>query len=190
MIYNLQSASKLASYKLLSNTVVPRPIAWVSSVSKQGVVNLAPFSFFAPICSSPVIFSLALTMKSSGEKKDTLKNIEDTKLASISLPSFKNAKLMELSGTELEYDKSEASEFGIELFSPLAAFPPIAKSVDVAYFCELEDILSFSPGNFSVFLRAKEAYIRDELYSDSLKFELDSIGRVGKGFTDCILKNI
>ncbi|PAF48610.1 hypothetical protein BKH43_07795 [Helicobacter sp. 13S00401-1] len=190
MIYDLQSASKLSSYKLLSNTVVPRPIAWVSTVSKNGVVNLAPFSFFAPICSSPVIFSLALTMKSSGEEKDTLKNLKDTKLASISLPSFKNAKFMELTSTELDFDKSEASEFGIELFSPLSTFPPIAKSIDVAYFCTLEDILSFSAGSFSVFLRAKEAYIRDEIFNDNLKFDLDSIGRVGKGYTDCTLKDI
>ena len=67
------------NYKLLIGSVVPRPIAWVSTVSKDGVPNLAPFSFFTGVCSDPpTILFCPMIRGSDGEKKDTLLNIEET----------------------------------------------------------------------------------------------------------------
>ena len=63
------------NYKLLTNLVVPRPIAWVTSVNAAGVVNLAPFSFFNAVGSEPLYVVVSIGTNDAGEPKDTAKNI-------------------------------------------------------------------------------------------------------------------
>jgi len=63
------------NYKLLTNLVVPRPIAWVTSVNAAGVVNLAPFSFFNAVGSNPLYVVVSIGTNDAGEPKDTARNI-------------------------------------------------------------------------------------------------------------------
>ena len=70
---NLHSSAD--GYKLLTNLVVPRPIAWVSSQSPDGVINLAPFSFFNAIGSDPLYIIISVGQRDNGEDKDTAINI-------------------------------------------------------------------------------------------------------------------
>lgn len=65
-------------YGLLIASVVPRPIAWVSTRSKEGVVNLAPFSYFSGVCAAPLVVSIACGTRRGGAVKDTLANVEAT----------------------------------------------------------------------------------------------------------------
>jgi flavin reductase (DIM6/NTAB) family NADH-FMN oxidoreductase RutF len=67
--------SKAENYKLLTNLVVPRPIAWVSSQSQSGVINLAPFSFFNAVGADPLYVIISIGLNDAGEPKDTAKNI-------------------------------------------------------------------------------------------------------------------
>ena len=69
------SHAKTDNYKLLTNLVVPRPIAWVTSQSEKGVVNLAPFSFFNAVGSDPLYVIISIGHNDAGEPKDTAKNI-------------------------------------------------------------------------------------------------------------------
>jgi flavin reductase (DIM6/NTAB) family NADH-FMN oxidoreductase RutF len=68
--------SNVDNYKLLTNLVVPRPIAWVSSLNPDGVVNLAPFSFFNAIGSDPLYVMFSIGKNDAGEPKDTARNIK------------------------------------------------------------------------------------------------------------------
>ncbi len=68
-----------AAYQLLIGSIVPRPIAMVSTQSSQGIGNLAPFSFFNGVSSNPPAIMISVARNSDGSKKDTLKNIETTK---------------------------------------------------------------------------------------------------------------
>ena len=70
--------SNADNYKLLTNLVVPRPIAWVSTLSQSGVVNLAPFSFFNALGSDPVYLIISVGRNDKGELKDTERNIQAT----------------------------------------------------------------------------------------------------------------
>jgi len=63
------------NYKLLTNLVVPRPIAWVTSQNADGVVNLAPFSFFNAVSGNPIYLVVSVGVNDAGEMKDTAKNI-------------------------------------------------------------------------------------------------------------------
>jgi len=66
------------TYKLMIGAIVPRPIAFISTMSPEGIGNLAPFSFFNGVSSNPPAVMIAITRKKGGEKKDTLRNIEST----------------------------------------------------------------------------------------------------------------
>jgi len=67
--------TKADNYKLLTNLVVPRPIAWVTSLGPTGIVNLAPFSFFNAVGTNPLYVIISIGLKDTGEPKDTAKNI-------------------------------------------------------------------------------------------------------------------
>jgi len=70
--------SSLDNYKLLTNLVVPRPIAWVSSQSRDGLVNLAPYSFFNAVGSDPLYVVISVGRSEAGKNKDTANNIESS----------------------------------------------------------------------------------------------------------------
>lgn len=66
------------NYKVLTNLVVPRPIAWITSQNRSGVVNLAPFSFFNAVSSNPLYVIVSIGQNGAGEPKDTSRNILDS----------------------------------------------------------------------------------------------------------------
>ena len=72
------SLSSRDSYRLMISCIIPRPIAFVTTLSRDGVTNLAPFSFFNGVTSDPPIVSISVGSKRDGSKKDTWRNIEET----------------------------------------------------------------------------------------------------------------
>lgn len=182
MLLHLQDSMPLANYKILSNSIIPRPIAWISTISAAGIVNLAPFSFFAPLCSTPVIFGVNIMNKSNGDEKDTLLNARISKKATISTAQPQFLESLQQTSTELPYNVSEADKFGIPLDLILNDYPPMVKDSLVAFFCDFRDILSFSKGQCTLLLEAKEVFINDNIYDESLNFNIKNIGRVGKNF--------
>ncbi|MFN9851983.1 MAG: flavin reductase family protein, partial [Planctomycetota bacterium] len=79
MFIDVRESAVLNVYQMLVGLVTPRPIAWVTSISESGVVNLAPFSFFNVFGANPPIVVFSPTLKRDGTRKDTLLNIESTK---------------------------------------------------------------------------------------------------------------
>ena len=71
--------NKKGLHELFMSAIIPRPIAFVSTVGKDGVFNLAAFSCFAPLCLNPAIVALGIMWKRDGQKKDTLRNIQFSK---------------------------------------------------------------------------------------------------------------
>lgn len=94
-------------YKLLIGAVLPRPIAWVGSLSKTGIPNLAPFSFFNVASVDPPVISISILNKADGSKKDSLNNIESTNCFSVSIVSHENAKSMSITGEEYSEEVNE-----------------------------------------------------------------------------------
>src|ERR1700741_876610 len=78
MEYASADLSPREHYKVLTSFVLPRPIAWVTSVGPSGVVNAAPFSFFNVFCEDPPLCMFAVNQRPDGRVKDTLTNIEHT----------------------------------------------------------------------------------------------------------------
>lgn len=99
--------AKADNYKLLTNLVVPRPIAWVSSLSASGVVNLAPFSFFNAVGSDPLYIIISVGHNDRGEPKDTAKNIRANGEFVVNLVTEDLFGAMNISAADFPADESE-----------------------------------------------------------------------------------
>lgn len=103
------------AYKLLTGAVVPRPIAWISTQSADGIVNVAPFSSFNYVAHSPPMLAVNITLTDSGGIKDTARNIRDTGEFVVNIATVATLDLMHESSAEYSGDVSEAERLGIAL---------------------------------------------------------------------------
>jgi flavin reductase (DIM6/NTAB) family NADH-FMN oxidoreductase RutF len=105
-VIDLQTLSSKEVYFLLTSLVVPRPIAWVSTVDKKGVPNLAPFSYFNGLCSDPPLVSIAIGDNANGPK-DSFRAIEETGVFCINLVEAHHADAMHQTSGAYPPDVSE-----------------------------------------------------------------------------------
>lgn len=176
-------------YKLLIGSVVPRPIAWTSTVSRAGVRNLAPFSFFTVASPQPPTLCISVGPPSETEEgerpaKDTLSNIEETEEFVVNIVS------LPLSNTMHESAKNhlpEADEFVRAGLTPSACEvveAPRVEEAGVSMECLLDRILPLGTSHL-VLGRIVRFHVRDELYEDSRidVAALDPLGRLAGNYT-------
>ncbi len=178
-------------YGILLNSVAPRPIAWVSTVSASGQPNLAPFSFFNAVCADPPLLAFAPGMRRSkqpeaplGEAKDTLRNVRETKEFVVSIVTYELAEAMNI--TSGEYDAS-VNEFKLAKVTPEASKivrPPRVAESPVSFECKLHQIVDFSPaptGSSLVIGKIVSIRINDVNIKDGKldRNSLDLVGRMG-----------
>lgn len=123
MTLNFNELDETKIYKLISNSIFPRPIAWIVT-EDEGVVNVAPFSYFAPLSSKPPIVAVSIGVKEDGTPKDTRANIVKTTKATICLVEKELIRPMVQSSAELAKEVSEAEYFNIKTRRIDAGFPP------------------------------------------------------------------
>jgi flavin reductase (DIM6/NTAB) family NADH-FMN oxidoreductase RutF len=99
--------STVENYKLLTNLVLPRPIAWVTTQSESGVVNLAPFSFFNAVGSDPLYVIISIGRRDDGELKDTANNIEFSREFVVNLVTEELFDAMNISAADFPAEQSE-----------------------------------------------------------------------------------
>ncbi|MEO2068869.1 MAG: flavin reductase family protein [Desulfurobacteriaceae bacterium] len=135
-----ETDQKLIS-KLMFNVVVPRPIAWITTVSKDGTVNLAPFSFYNAITTKPPLVVVSIGKRKDGSLKDTSRNIRETKEFVINVVSEEFLDKMVETGNDFPSEISEAEKLGIELEPSIEVTPPKVKGVPAALECKLKEII-------------------------------------------------
>ena len=131
------------SHELLAGAIMPRPIAFVSTVGEDGVFNVAPFSFFAPLRTQPMLAGFNTGWKQDVQKKDTLVNIEFLKDFVINVVDEVRVEAMNQSSAEYPSDVDEFKEVGLTpVKADIVNSPMIAESpVNMA--CRLVQILTF-----------------------------------------------
>lgn len=167
-------------YKLLIGSVVPRPIAWTSTVSRDGVRNLAPFSFFTVASRNPPMLCISVGPRTSDEQptKDTLDNVEDTGEFVINIVS------LPLSNTMHESSKShppEADEFERAGLTPApceVVKAPRVGEAGVSMECVLDRILPLGSDHL-VIGRMVRFHVRDELYQNG-RIDVDGLQPLGR----------
>jgi len=95
------------NYKVLTSVVVPRPIAWVTSLSPTGVINLAPFSFFNAVSGDPIYVVVSVGLRDDGAVKDTARNIESRGEFVVNLVTEELLRAMNISAADFPPDQSE-----------------------------------------------------------------------------------
>lgn len=136
-------------YQTLVGLVAPRPIAWVTTRSKNGIVNLAPFSFFNMFGANPPVVVFSPTLTRGGEKKDTLINVEQTGEFVINSSSEKHAELINLSSKSLPRDESEIDLTGLTTLQSVRVSPPRLAGVPFALECKVMQIIPVGNGAIS-----------------------------------------
>ena len=176
-------------YSLLISSVVPRPIAWVSTVNAAGQPNLAPFSFFNAVCADPPLLAFAPGLRRPrqpnavhGEAKDTLRNVRETKEFVVNVVTYELAEAMNL--TSGEYDAS-VNEFELAKLTPqpskIVRAPRVAES-PVSFECKLHQILDFSsaPTSGSLVIGKIVSIYIDDSHLKEGKLDRDSLDLVGR----------
>jgi flavin reductase (DIM6/NTAB) family NADH-FMN oxidoreductase RutF len=172
-------------YKLLIGAVVPRPIAFVSTLSREGILNLAPFSFFTAVSANPpVICFCPVRRPGLAPYKDTLSNILATGEFVVNIVSEEFASKMNATSAEFppEVDEFEASGL-TPVPSDLVRPPRVAES-HVQMECKLYLTLEFGelPGSGNLVLGEVVRFHVDDLYFDDFEIDpekLKPIGRMG-----------
>lgn len=179
-IANLPPAQQ---YKLLSATIVPRPIALVTTLSQTGRVNAAPFSFFNVMGEDPPVLVLGLQEHPDGRLKDTTVNIQKRGDFVVHTVDEDLAEAMNVCGIPFPLDVEEVPAAGLTLTSCDRVAPPRIVEAPVAYECERIGVLQISPGRHIAIGKAVVMHVRDGLI-DPERFHIDQeayrpIGRLG-----------
>ncbi|MFI8576249.1 flavin reductase family protein [Rossellomorea aquimaris] len=173
-----------SAYKLMIGSILPRPIAFVSSLDEGGIANLAPYSFFTAICAEPMLVCFSPMRKGKdGSKKDTLRNIEKTKEFVINIVSEEFVEEMNNCAIEFEPGVDEFEQVGLTKKESITVKPPGVSESKVQLECVLHEVLHFGdhPGAGSLVIGKVECVrINDELYYDGKidSKELKPVGRL------------
>ena len=144
MDLELAALPAIERYKLLIGLVIPRPIAWISTRSANGVANCAPFSFFNAISEEPPLCIVSFNRRSDGAMKHTLANIRRTGEFVVNLADEGTADAMHLSSDEIPESESEFEKTGLTpVPAKLVQHPRIAEAA-AALECRLERRIEFS----------------------------------------------
>lgn len=120
-------ASELSTkqqYKFISGSIIPRPIAWVTSLADNGIVNLAPFSFFSGLSNQLPLLSLAILRNQDGTMKDTASNILNNGQAVVHTISESLAEQMNLTAASVDSDTSELNLTSLKTTPSVTVTPP------------------------------------------------------------------
>ncbi|MGF1983074.1 flavin reductase family protein [Lactococcus taiwanensis] len=165
--YRAKELDEQLIYKLLSGSVVPRPIAWLTTQNEEGLVNVAPFSFFNVASANPPLLSVAFT----GEK-DSYLNLRTTKEAVVHLINSDNVVLMNQTAAKLAANESEAEKFALDLEpSQIVNVPSLVKS-RVRFETQLYQDISLGQEGHLVLLEVVSLSFTDEVI-DTEKFYID-----------------
>jgi flavin reductase (DIM6/NTAB) family NADH-FMN oxidoreductase RutF len=185
MLLDFSVLAARSAYQWMVGTILPRPIAWVSTVDPGGRTNLAPFSFFQGVTANPPTLMFVPVNTRDGGKKDTVRNIELVPEFAVNLVSHALSEAMNKTSSQLPYGESEFGAFGIASAPSARIRPPRVAQAPVAFECALHQIVQIGTGPLAanvVFGRILAAYVRDDVLGpDGLPDprKLDLVGRMG-----------
>lgn len=176
--------SPTEAYHLLVSVVLPRPIAWVSTVDRHGIFNLAPFSAFCLVSVEPAMVGFSVGARGDGQQKDTLRNIETTREFVVNVVEESLAEAMNITSAPYPSDVSEIKKAGLTPVKADLVQAPLLAESPINMECRLEQVLTFGKTATTDSFIIGEillVHVRDELYSDGevkvSKFK--AIGRLG-----------
>lgn len=136
MFYETRLNNHHLAYNPFKACVVPRPIGWISSISKNGVINLAPYSYFNAVADIPPLVMFASALKEDGSDKDSLRNIEAMGEFVVNMATYDLCEQVNQTSQDLPYEISEIEKFTIETVPSNLVKPPRVKKSPIHLECE------------------------------------------------------
>ena len=188
MLFECDRTSTENVYKLLVSTVVPRPIAWVTTQDIDGTVNAAPFSFFNAVSGNPPVIVFGIGGRAPGDVKDTGGNVRRTGQFVVNLVSNALAEQMNITAIDFPKDVNELLQAGLHVAPSSRVQPPRIAESPVSFECERLVIVEVGVDRAVVLGKVVAIHVADEYvldparcYIDTPKLEL--IGRMhGRGW--------
>ncbi|WP_244982637.1 flavin reductase family protein [Croceicoccus marinus] len=181
----MKSLAPADRYRLLVNTVTPRPIAWVVSRNADGLLNAAPYSFFNVLGSEPPLCVLGIGQRAEGDPKDTARNIVESGEFTVNLVGEHDTRIMVDTAAEAPRDVSEIDVLGITTRPASLVSTPLIASAPAALECRLWKPID-TGGNFTIILGEILAlHIGGEFLSgpdDRPRVDTEAMGLVGRAF--------
>lgn len=185
--------SKRERYRLMTSSIIPRPIAFVTSIGSNGVVNAAPFSYFNGVTSSPPIISVSVGYR-KGTAKDTARNIRESGEFVVNVVSGAIAEKMNIASGDFSPDVSEIIEADLKTIPSELVSPPRLAESPVQMECKLYKLIEIGEGPNDLILGEvlrwhlnPDVEIDERYHIDPVS--LDIIGRLG-GAQYCKTKDI
>jgi flavin reductase (DIM6/NTAB) family NADH-FMN oxidoreductase RutF len=172
------------NYKFLIGSIIPRPIAVISTRNIDGSQNLAPFSFFTAVSASPMIVAFSPMIRSSdGEFKDTVKNILREREFVVNFCTENNYDKVNLASTELPFGEDEFKFTGLTPIPSDLVKAARMKESPIHFECVFRDMLCYgkTPGSGSIITgEVKLVHIDESILKDG-KISTDLLKAVGRG---------
>jgi flavin reductase (DIM6/NTAB) family NADH-FMN oxidoreductase RutF len=188
MLFDFAAMPPANVYKLLVSTVVPRPIAWVTTQDLDGLVNAAPFSFFNCVSGDPPVVCFGIGGRAPGDAKDTGNNIRRTGQFVVNLVSYALAQQMNVTAIEFGKDVDELVQAGLSTAPSAHVKPPRIVEAPVSMECKRLVIVDVGVDRSVILGRVVAMHIRDDCVLDPVRCyvdtpRLDLIGRMhGRGW--------
>ncbi|TKC14896.1 flavin reductase family protein [Robertmurraya kyonggiensis] len=157
------SNTERENYKLLIGSIIPRPIAFVTSISKYDVLNGAPFSYFNIVSSDPPMISISIGRR-DGQRKDTSRNILELKEFVIHIVDEDNVALINQTAASFAPDQSEVALAGLTPIDSEKISVPGIKEAKIRMECTLEHSLELGNTNDLIIGKIVRFHVSEELY--------------------------
>ena len=188
MELDVATANVVEVYQLLVGVVTPRPIAWVTTLSPAGVVNLAPFSFFNAFGANPPVAVFSPTLRRDGSKKDTLLNLERLGEFVLNAATAPLAEKVNLTSKEVPPDESEVELAGLTTVPSVRVRPPRVAESPVHLECVVRQIVPCGTGPVAANLVVGEVvamHVADHVLDDRRRVDprkLRTVARLGQDY--------
>lgn len=174
MLFEFDKIAPEVGYKLLTSTITPRPIAWISTLGANGVVNAAPYSFFNAMGHTPPTVAVGLVRDGGRGWKDTARNILDTGEFVVNLVPESLAEAMNATSAGVGAEVSELGLAGLEAAASVHIKPPRIAAAPVAFECVMLSSVVTGPMQTIVIGRVVAAHIADAVVLDAARGHIDT----------------
>ncbi|HZS85412.1 MAG TPA: flavin reductase family protein [Stellaceae bacterium] len=182
MQFDFRTLPPADRYKLLIGAVVPRPIALVTTVDREGIVNAAPFSFFNVLSHDPAVVTLGVEQRHSGAPKDTVRNMRETAEFVVNLVDEAIAEAMNICAIDFPEGTDELAEAGLAAAPSAVVAPPRVAQSPVSLECRLLQELRLGGGGKRSIILGEVVYchVRDGLVDERCRIETAKMKLVGR----------
>ncbi|WP_448033448.1 flavin reductase family protein [Bradyrhizobium liaoningense] len=185
MDYAASDLTPRERYKVLTSFILPRPIAWVTSLGPTGVVNAAPFSFFNAFCEDPPLCMFAANRKPNGQDKDTFLNIQRTGEFVVNIADEPLARAMHESSGDFPPEIGEPDYLGLKLAPSAKVAVPRLADTPWAMECKLWKMIDVNNDRRLIMGEGIHFHIRDELWDpEAMRVHMDRYHPIGRMFAD------